>query len=130
MCRGSLLLCHASARMLVKLLLLERQFDLSLASWQLGHAQSIIVDLCGVVDAGDILYVRPQSTRSESLCILECCIAKYLWRLPGYTSEARRRLQMVSEATSSLNTRIGAIVLLDVSQLLALETDIGRRDKH
>ena len=119
---------ETTAHQLVKLLLLERQFDLSLASWQLGHAQSIIVDLCGVVDSDAILHVRPQSTRSESLCILECCIAKYLWRLPGYTSEARRRLKMVSETTSSLNTRIGAIVYSAMITLFSEEEDMGTDD--
>jgi hypothetical protein len=119
---------ETTAHQLVKLMLLERQFDLSLASWQLEHAQSIIVDLCGVVDSDAILHVRPQSTRSESLCILECCIAKYLWRLPGYTSEARRRLQMVSEATSSPNTRIGAIVYAAMITLFSEEEDTGTDD--
>ena len=91
-------------------LVLLRQIDRFLASWQLQNAQSSIMHFIHLVDSDALFHARPERTRNELICSFQCTMARYLWRLPGHAAESKALLRQAANDTSSHVTRVGATI--------------------
>ena len=74
-------------------LVLLRQIDLFLASWQLQNAQSSMIHFIQLVDSDALFNARPERTRNELICSFQCTIARYLWRLPDHAARSVHDVQ-------------------------------------
>jgi hypothetical protein len=86
---------ETTARDSMRCLLLLRQVDMHLASWQLSQAGDSLIELLALVDSDSMLHAHPRSMRNECVCSLQVSIARYLWRI-GHGREATPFLQRVS----------------------------------
>ena len=116
-------------------LVLLRQIDLFLASWQLQNAQSSMMQFIQLVDSDALFNARPERTRNELICSFQCTIARYLWRLPDHAAEAKAFLRQAANDTSSHVTRVGAtiyealmVVLADRDEEDGRKTDPAGKD--